>query len=446
MQVISQNAYEYTVQLLFKFIGIKDNYEKVKTVFSDDEGWLKVEFSENREVVFHLMSEKEITKLLQGDLPLRRVESFDKKIVVPMYLKNNNDAFAIINNTQLIINADIITLSFIMLSRYEEIIVEEKDKLNRFEYKNSLASKYNFIDIPIVDEYAMLLKKWLMTFIPTLEFCDLEGKIIPTHDIDAIRRFGNIFQSVKTIIGGDILIRKSLKLALESIKQYRVCMFDYKNDPFIIDIEQLVGISKLYGLSSEFYFMGSSNRNKYVKYDIFMPEVKYCMNVIKNADMSVGMHGGFDSYDNESIFKQEKENIESVFGESLSSQRQHFLRFDINKTIQIWQNCGIQNDSTLGYAEREGFRCGTCHSYSLYDFKNDCKSSIEEHPLIVMEETIFKYRRQNIETALDNIQKLYERSKDVNGDFVILWHNDTVSRDYKIRFLEVYCKFIERNS
>ena len=205
----------------------------------------------------------------------------------------------------------------------------------------------------------------------------------------------------------------------------------------------LISYSRKADLCSEFYFMGLRNGQNDARYDIFLPEVKYCMDIIKEAGMIVGIHGGYDSYDNEDIFKHEKENIESVCGKVVHSGRQHYLRFGINKSLHVWEKCGISNDSTLGYPEREGFRCGTCHEYLLYDLKNDRISTVREHPPIVMDKTLFEFSTLNKETALAKIRKLYTRCQAVEGDFVILWHNAMVFRDYELRFREVYCTFIE---
>lgn len=443
MEILTDNAIRCTVQHLFIIAGVKQNIENIKVYRNEDNCRIIVEISEKKEIFFKLMSKIEIVKLLKGELLLKRVASFDGKVTVPLFFTTDSDDFALINDGKLIINADIIILSFIMLSRYEETLTTERDLNNRFEYKNSLACKYNFIDIPIVDEYAMLLRMWLLKFIPTLPIRKRKSNVIPTHDIDEILRFGNIFRNTKTIIGGDIISRKSLLIAYKSLNQCFATFYNSKKDPLVIAIERLIEVSRISGLCSEFYFKGLEKGENDATYDIFMSEVKYCMDKIIDAGMIVGMHGGYDSYNNEIIFQHEKENIEAVYGETVKSGRQHFLRFDINKTINVWQNCGVKNDSTLGYNEREGFRCGTCHEYYLYDLKNDCISTVQEHPLIVMEKTLFTYRKQNIVTALANIEKLYARCKAVEGDFVILWHNEMVFREYEIRFRDVYCKFIE---
>ena len=333
-----------------------------------------------------------------------------------------------------------------MLSRFEETLVMERDQHDRYEYKNSLSCKYNFIDIPIVDEYAMLMRMWISKYIPTLETTKRKGKIFPTHDIDVILRFGGLLRNTKTILGGDLLKRKSFSITLQSLQQCIDTVKDRKNDPLILAVINLIQISKELGFCSHFHFKGLRKGQNDCTYDVFIPEVKYCMEKINEAGMVVGMHGGLDSYNNELIFKEEKHNVEKVYGNTINENRQHFLKFDINKTLEIWQNGHIEMDSTIGYAEREGFRCGTCHEYYLFDLKNDRVSNVKERPLTAMDVTLFEYRGLSIESALTNMEKLYNRCEAVGGNFVILWHNENLFRDYGKKFNDVYCKFLIRNS
>lgn len=443
MYPFSNEAVYYTVNNLFEFAGITLK-EDFKMTFNRDAYYVTVTAWENKPVILKIMQQNDINQLLKGQLPLQFIPSFDLKESIPFFITNNEKDFATISDEELVIHADIVTIPFIMLSRYEETLIVERDQHNRFEYKSSLASRYGFIDIPIVDEYAMLFRVWLSKYVPGINVYERIGKIVPTHDIDLIRRFGNLFRNIQTILGGDLIARKSLSIALNSLKQCVRTVIDSKKDPLIVAILKLIGISKVSGLCSNFYFKGLKKGQNNCTYDVFIPEVKYCMEKIKEEGMVVGIHGGLDSYDNEFIYKQEKKNIESVYGSVVTTNRQHFLKFDINKTLHVWQDCNVQIDSTLGYAEREGFRCGTCHEYHLFDLKNDCISTVKERPLIVMDVTLFEYRGLNIEAALSNMEKLYERCKAVGGEFVILWHNENLFRDYINRFEQVYCRFLEK--
>ncbi len=98
-----------------------------------------------------------------------------------------------------------------MLSRWEERLATEKDEHERFRFTDSIAYKYDFITIPIVDEYAMLLRKYLQMLFPNINLGKNEFHIKLSHDIDDIRRFKSIRDSIRTF-GGDLFKTKSLDL------------------------------------------------------------------------------------------------------------------------------------------------------------------------------------------------------------------------------------------
>jgi hypothetical protein len=381
-------------------------------------------------------------QLIKGLLRLGEYPSYDNKLDIPIIYSGSRENITQTSEDVLSINADILTITFFLSSRYEETFYANKDKYGRFEYTDSLAFKYNFIDIPIIDEYAMLLRQWIERFVPDLKILKRKSRIIPTHDIDNILRFSSFFKNIKTIIGGDIIARKNPLIAFKSVKQCFAASKSRVNDPLILSILKLIEISWSNGLKSVFYFKGLQKGQRDCSYDVFIPEVKYCMDAILNSGMIVGMHGGLDTNNNISRFREQKENLEKVLGEPITANRQHYLMFDVNSSVQIWQDSGILSDSTIGYSNREGFRCGTCHPFFLYDLKYDRKSTILEIPLIVMEATLFDHRKLNIKAAIQKIKTLYERCVAVEGDMVILWHNENVYRDYEVKFKEVYCDFL----
>ena len=100
---------------------------------------------------------------------------------------------------------------------------------------------------------------------------------------------------------------------------------------------------------------------------------------------------------------------------------------------------GIEVDSTLGYAEKSGFRCGTCIDYHPYDFKNDKPMKIIERPLILMDTTFTNYNKISIHNLYLQTSNLIKRCKFVGGNFVILIHNDLESREPQV-FNELFIK------
>ena len=109
----------------------------------------------------------------------------------------------------------------------------------------------------------------------------------------------------------------------------------------------------------------------------------------------------------------------------------------------VWADNGVQEDSTLGFADREGFRCGTCFPFAVYDIVHDRPTDTLERPLIFMDVAARGRGLSNAE-MLDSLNGLFERCLSVGGDMVVLWHNSNTVRDWTSCFQEVYTPFLRR--
>ena len=436
--VLTVNAIKYTIKHLF-MVAWPEILNEISIEVAADK-LSAITTIRGKRIVFCISSYTEIDQLLNGVMTLNSITTADKENEIPVCLKENFP-FAEINDDGLQVNADIISLSFIMLSRYEEKIVKERDSLDRFESRNSIAVKYNFIDFPIVDEYVLILQTYLKEYFPEQNFTIPECKIIPTHDIDEVRRFAGFKKTIRTLLG-DIYLYKNIFTFFKSLKQCLVSINNPSKDPYLIAINELIKISDKFNLTSEFYFMGAQLTKYDCGYNTMTSSVQKMLTLIQYHGMIVGFHGGFYTSINSALFKKEKEQIEAAVGHTVVGGRQHYLRFDVNDTFDIQESCGMEYDSTLGYADREGFRCGTCHEFHPYDLKNDKAYKIKERPLIVMDATLYSYRGYSIEKAYQQMERLYKRCKAVGGNFVLLWHNNAVARETKW-FKKVYCRFIE---
>ena len=379
--------------------------------------------------------------LFSGKAPFSCVNSSDGKKTIKVFsLAENMDLFSV-EGKEIRVNFDMLTISFLMLSRFEETLTNHRDKYGRFCYTDSLCYKYELIDIPIVDEYAMLLRKFVMDNFPNVSIEKRKPRLLPTHDIDFLFRFPNFPKAIKTI-AGDLFKRKSLLTSCKSMLAYIKSLHDFRNDPYTWATLELVKISEGLKLESCFYFKSLCSVDNDCSYNIFSRKSNSCINYMLAHGMRIGLHGSFDSFSDKTLFCKEKSNLESVSRQNIVDGRQHFLRFDVYQTPKIWQTNGIYHDSTLGFPEHEGFRCGTCHPYPLFDVKNNCELQVIEHPLIVMDTTLFQYRELTEEKAFDSICHLYDRCVSVEGNFVMLWHNTTMYGELESWYKNVYLKFL----
>ncbi len=98
-------------------------------------------------------------------------------------------------------------------------------------------------------------------------------------------------------------------------------------------------------------------------------------------------------------------------------------------------------DSTCSYADKEGFRCGVCYEYSVFNILTRKKLNLKEKPLIVMEGSFATYQ-PNIkpEKMLEKIRQLIDKVKKYNGEFVFLWHNSSFNTNEWERYQKIYDK------
>ncbi len=331
-------------------------------------------------------------------------------------------------------NIDFVSDIFFMLSRYEEVVGKHRadmDKHGRFPAENSISVKNGFIDRPIVNEDIELLWSWIDSFQLGYKRKEWwkEASFIAclTHDIDWVLKYG-FRSSVKVIMtSASLLVRRlkpgeAFKYLLEHVKT----KLNYRNDPYwtfdtIMDLEQK------YGATSSLYFMIGGTTDFDDRYKIDSKKVKELIKHVENNGFEVGYHGSFDSYKSLQIILKEKLKLDTLVTADVYGCRQHYLRFIVPYTWRVQQRCGLLYDTTLGFADCDGFRCGICLPFKPYDLLFDKVLDIWEIPLITMDATLDSYLNLNSEEALARLMHLMEVTRNYKGVFTLLTHNTSFS-------------------
>lgn len=346
-----------------------------------------------------------------------------------------------INDKSVYCGVDIFASSFFMLTRWEEYVEKARDKHNRFSAKESLAFKNNFLHRPVVNEYTEMLWSILKHLKYEKERICRSYEFMVTHDVDMVQKFPNMFSGIKEVIA-DVLKRQQYKLAFSKLMLKVKVLFRKKRDPYDT-FDWIMGLSEKIGVKSYFFFMGKGETkfdNHYKIEDKFVTEL---IGKIKKRGHFIGMHPTYNAYNNYNQFKKEKEELEANLGAVVEFGREHYLRFEVPTTWQIWEDNNMKWDSTLSFADKEGFRCGVCYEYSTYNILTRKKLNLKERPLIVMEGSFVSYQ-QHI-TSLDmekRIKKLIDTVRKYNGTFVFLWHNSSFTNELE-EYKRIYKKIIQ---
>ena len=140
---------------------------------------------------------------------------------------------------------------------------------------------------------------------------------------------------------------------------------------------------------------------------------------VRELGWEIGLHGSYGSAFNTGILRGEKERLEGMLGEPVSSVRQHFLRFNIDVTPQVQADAGFTTDTTLGYSATIGCRAGLAFPYFW-----PAAGDLLEVPLIIQDVGLLRNSENGGELAgaLARARALIERIADAGGVVTLSWH------------------------
>jgi hypothetical protein len=161
------------------------------------------------------------------------------------------------------------------------------------------------------------------------------------------------------------------------------------------------------------------------------------MEYIHRNGCETGLHGSIKTADNEKAMLTAVAELKKNYPYQIKGIRQHFLKIACPETFNIQIKAGFKYDTTLGFAEHEGFRNSYCHPFRPYDIKEDKMMEIWEFPLNVMDVTLFHYRKLDFENAEKSVLDIVKEVKNFGGVFSMLWHN-TMFDEYEIPGITVF--------
>lgn len=327
---------------------------------------------------------------------------------------------------------DIWASAFFLLTRWEEYVNPTRDEHGRFPASESIALKYNFLHLPIVNFYAYMLTEMLIHIGYHIEDhleenSILARTIILTHDIDILQS-----NPKWKSIGGDILKRHNINMALHRLFTFRDPLDGY---------DYLMDKSEHIGTKSIFFFMAADHREGYS--DNYLNTKKFAQTIdkIKKRGHLIGFHAGHGTADNPERYTEELQLLRQHTGVDITFSRQHFLKFDMPNTFNILEANGITHDFSLGYSDSEGFRCGTGNSYQVFDILARKTLNVREVPLIIMDSTL--NHTKHLSTA--QAEKLFENYIPNYTPVSILFHNSSFDNYTWKGWKKLYDKIIDRS-
>jgi hypothetical protein len=327
-------------------------------------------------------------------------------------------AFFPVAHKDSILPFDPFSASFYLVSRYEEYLPFVRDEYGRFQARESIAWKEDFLDKPVVNIWARMIADLVTTKWPSWRPGHKEYKFIPSIDINSAwkykrKGFLRTAAAVTKAIGSG-----QFADALERIQVVN----GRKCDPFDT-FEQQLEIHKKFDLDTIYFVLfadyDNNDRNIPVSNRHFVTLVKgladYCR---------IGIHTSYASLKSQEKLNLEFERLASVLNKDISMTRQHFHVLNMPVTYRNFVNRDVENDYSMGYAVIPGFRAGICDPFPFYDLDIEMETNMTIWPYAIVDKAL--------ELGYDlekSFKPMIDRVKELKGTLITLWNNESLTID-----------------
>jgi hypothetical protein len=347
----------------------------------------------------------------------RGIDSLDLE---PFEYEGEKAFFPIYDKTA-IVPFDVFSSIFYLVSRYEEYLPFVRDEHGRFTAHLSVSAQLGVLEKPLVNIWALLIKKKLKERFPGLVFPDRKYKFEPTYDIDSAYAYAQ--KGLVRSMGGYVLSLKAFDW--ESVVERTRVLVARQKDPFNTFTRQ-IAYKKKYGLNPIYFVLfgryGQFDKNVNTRNRTFRFLIKRLSDYAR-----IGIHPSYYSLEQPERLSFEISNLESVINKDVQCSRQHYLRLVLPTTYRNLIEEDITDDYSMGYAALPGFRAGICSPFNFYDLDLEVETKLRIHPFAVMDGTLRDYMDLTPTDAIEQIRILINEVKKVDGTFISLWHNESLS-------------------
>ena len=313
---------------------------------------------------------------------------------------------------------DLVGSAFLWLSGWQELTVPTRDAHGRARHADSLQAAWGLEAVPVVDVYRGLLAAKLRAAgvpVPGRTWGGAPWAFCATCDVDFLRKWRP-----------GILKREALRaLRARALGPVRTALDGLRapSDPYLDALDRLAGLAEGQGGAMTFFLKAGAGDPHDVRYRLGDPGLRAFVARAHAAGHAVGLHPSYRAHDHAGRLAAERDRLARAYGPP-AAVRQHYLRYVPGLTGALQAGAGFRIDSTLGWAEREGFRHATTHPFRVWDPAADAPLDLWAFPLAVMDATLFGYRGLDAAGARGTTDRLLAAARRHGGVAVGLWHND----------------------
>jgi len=315
---------------------------------------------------------------------------------------------------------------FEWVSCADEYSIRRRDALGRIDFRDSYFGRYH-LDVGV--PYAAVA----MRFLHEALCQSLRGKrvdedyrtgdgthlVVNTHDVDILPAgyLGSLYRLAKYSLISLLVFRSAASAAVQAGKAMSMAMGGANpldQSPRLLRNE----VSKRVGAT--YFLIARQQHRRDANYRIDDPAVVELMRSVERQGMEVALHGSYSSLEHPAQLAAEFKLLREQ-GFEPRGNRQHWLRFTLDRLIPAVEQSGALYDTSLGW-DCSGFRAGACFAFPPYNFEFERASTFLEIPLAVMEIGLVSegIPKQN---WYDHVSRVLSNSRQYGrGGISLLWH------------------------
>lgn len=330
-------------------------------------------------------------------------------------------------NDTCVIHADLIASTYFLITRYEEMVRRNvRDTHGRFPGKESLPYRAGFLERPIIDEYRKLLRKRIQVPFPRIpEIPSGLSNIYLTHDVDSPTLYRSWKGVIRSMLDGrNIWHAVKGRFGHPDKDPYYTFPWFFRQD---CSLQEIKGHECCHSIL--FFRAGGRCKQDKPHYNLQSKDIQKLIKDCIRHRAHIGLHSSYQAGKKPMLITKEKQRLERNAGKPVRFNRHHFLANREPEDMDYLEACGITDDFTIGFADVAGFRLGTSYPVRWINPVTRRLSPLKLHPLTIMDCTLSEpqYMDLSYNGALAYVLQLIEQVENVNGELVLLWHNDTVA-------------------
>ena len=288
-----------------------------------------------------------------------------------------------------------------------------------------------------VNRMALFLRNWCLLekethFLGEMPKC----RFTLTHDVDAVSKtFAirlkqgafNFYNCFKNIREGKFA--NSWKSASKGFRML------FKNEEWWV-FDKLLKMESESKASAVFHFYANVGKHNFINwlmdpsYDVSSRQFKILFQKIHRNGHVIGLHSSYDSWNNSEILEKEKQVLDGCLGKKVKVCRQHWLRFSWQKTWQAQTHAALEQDYTLMFNDRPGFRNASALNWNPWNPKENRAYTLQCNPTFLMDSHLYDYLNLKKNKRVEEIKKWVVECQNVHGEGVVLWHPHTLTKSY----------------